>query len=211
MRSSAKQAVGLAGETRRESYSGWLGKRQATLSIYGEFPRTSALITESHTATPERLRIPAGYHPLPGHLLEGRAPVLFWNTGSEPLLMVLVADDNKGGTDDAFHPVVFRKRGGAWSRSTSVEELYVPDQGGFYTSGRRLMQWQWWDLAGESTGHYDNHHYRLREYRWSRHRLRLVRTRITRGRYYPWDSHGGFVAGRDPLRELGVRWRFWSP
>ncbi len=132
-----------------------------------------------------------------------------WWYRKEPLVWVLSSRDNNNW--ESMLLTLFRRRKGHWQKVTLPQEqdLYLSQRGGFYFSDRGL---RFWDFLVDR-GHDGPSRYRVRLFVPLKTLLRCTWDRTTNGFYRQeyWPPPDKILAKDDPLREFGLRWRFWSP
>ena len=138
-----------------------------------------------------------------------RKAVGIWWYRREPIVWVLSMRDNNNWESNVL--ALFHRRKGRWveMKLPVKQDLYLSQRGGFYVGDQGL---RFWDFLVDR-GHDGPSRYRVRLFVPSENSLRCTSDRTTKGFYRQeyWPPPDKVAAKDDPLREFGLRWRFWSP
>lgn len=139
------------------------------------------------------------------------ASALLWRVGRQTLLVIVGQRDS--GIYDYNCPLIYHLREDHWRIiPNKTKALQFSNRGSFYIQGNKLYVWDY--VAEAALSHGEPQHYQLREFALSQGQFALVKSRVTQGKYEDIqgldDASGNIPAAFDPLREFGLRWRWWS-
>ena len=137
------------------------------------------------------------------------------NLNGAPALMVVASRES--GVYDVRTPILFTFSNNRWQRSRSdLNALEFTNFGSCYYSKGKLFVWDY-EMAS-NLGHGELQRYWLKTFRISNGCMTPISTRFTVGRYSsPSDDDGRdrlssskIGVSEDPLREFGLRWKWWG-
>ncbi|MEO7718692.1 MAG: hypothetical protein ABIY70_21045 [Capsulimonas sp.] len=126
-------------------------------------------------------------------------------------LLVFVAK-RESGVYGIQSPIIYALHHNRWELLTVKPSLTeFTDRGSFYLSGNKLYVWDY--AADDRYAHQAPQRYWLKTFLIKRDRLVKMHTLTTSHRYsiieeYPLPAN--YPAEKDPLREFGLRWRWWG-
>ncbi|MGI8923497.1 MAG: hypothetical protein ACR2HJ_05565 [Fimbriimonadales bacterium] len=145
-----------------------------------------------------------------GHQWSRPAVGVIWLKG-EPIIWCLVVAAQVGVHEEA-QIILWRWDGRAWTPLPGPTPIFS-NRGSFFAKGDRLFVWDFdYDT---NRGHWDSHHYILREFRVTGSAISQVSSKKTKRKYSP-EGPGGYpvpeivAKENDPLREFGMRWQWWG-
>jgi hypothetical protein len=137
-----------------------------------------------------------------------RAAVFLWETGGHKIQVALL--DAGGGFSEARVVALYRLRGHEWRLITNNSHRYeFTCRGGFYTSHDKLFIWDF--VFDDRYAYFAPAKYQLRQFVWKGSTLTGPLYRTTRHRYDTTQDGNVIPPEDDPLREFGMRWRWWLP
>ncbi|MCW3060084.1 MAG: hypothetical protein JWQ02_1905 [Capsulimonas sp.] len=158
----------------------------------------------------QMVKFPSGWWPTHDSIAPQRPKAFLWLDKSEPSLVIVAG--RASGVYDIQAPVIFTLHNNRW-RLTSVDPTRTEftDRGSFYVLGNSLYVWDYGMESGYA--HQAPQHYWIKTFVIKDNRLVKSHIRTTHSRYtitaeYPAPTK--YPANNDPLREFGLRWRWWG-
>lgn len=169
--------------------------------------------TEGHTAHKQKMILPAEWTAWVGDNKVSYLPTIFpWRLIGENIVIVV------GTTPSAAYgiraPLIYRLQHHEWKLVAKPEMLQFTNRGGFYIYGERIYLWDY--EMNPSQAHSAAQRYWIRVLSLSGGRLVQIKKALSRKKYLAESDFESSTPPEylsptsDPLREFGLRWRWWG-
>ena len=195
-------------DSARERYAFRIGARTVKIDV-GSDCITARWAGQS---TEQRLSTSSRWAPTRRRNNEGLPGVILWQPERGVQVLIAVLRDTESGNWSYRGLSLFVLRQDRWEKTPHrPRDLDFSNLGGFCTDANELRIW---DIDYDSNyAHMAPQRYKLRRYRWAGS-LKRPRVTLTKGRHHVFglayfDRRSRSPAD-DPLREFGLRWRWWG-
>ncbi len=199
---------------------------RASITVSGEFKdaKASVVTTLGRHRWDQKLGLPPEWWPINAKEADqsyrnwDRPAVMAWPGVRRPVIVLRVSPQT--GVYETSSLAFFEWKAQQWKLVTNdLWKCSFCDMGAFCFRGRQLHVWD--PIYGDNRAHGDSHRFELMVFELRGQKVRTVSTRRTKRRYLPGDHSPALpdanrfppdsvAAIDDPLREFGLKWRWWG-
>lgn len=198
-----------------DQYTLNFGAQSVQATVQGEWREQEVTVQwrENGRLHRQRLAVPKEWQPTRREDNAGMAGIIPFTPESGLKAFIVVLECPEYGIWEYRSPAIYAYGKHGWQlQNRNLWKYAFSNAGSFYTQGRGIYVW---DIEYDpSDCHWCPQKFSLQRFLWRHAQLQRLDKRITHRKYQPVYNYELIMDGKtlspDPLREFGLRWRWWG-